>query len=690
MRKTILFVSIILSVVFTSCDFNTVLHPTFNEPVKNFFKEYTENAVIEEMILPETAYIDEKENNCIDSTQKYTIQFNMRNPQGYSLVPSVKFESLDTSIDVSEITIEQTDLSTVIMTLPQSFLADSDEGKNISPTVSLYEPRTGRTFVPFTGNLYCNTKPTMLYNATILNDNNTTFALAFDMPESAELALRNKDLTTISINGKSHSIKIDEEGNFSFTDPEFTSEFKSTYTAISGKAFVTTDRSVFYATGDVFSNGDKEYTITLTDEAGLISQTLASTKITKLVLPDVNDSDNNGLENGSNIMLAVLYNKDYHTIKITPPTKDHVGNDVPDTTVHYTLYQGTRKSARLYESGTTKEEKTLDLTVGTWYLEAYAEKTNYENSAPFKCDIRVIDATIFISENGSDNDDEADGTEAYPYKTVAKALSDLRNRKYQPLDYIFSISGNIEENAVISGDINGGSLTLAGKLKDGTESISTVSISTEKPVILRDIKVTQNLNIAEGTSVSLKNDAIINKVMANSTFYMESNATAKEVQLKTGAYISISDAITSEKAATIIPENYTQAVKLVTEKTEGLLKDNYAKFAIKQLTDGTKCIVDKDGTLLMTIEARTVEIIVDENRSDISVKKTQSGSTVTFTAATGFQSYKWIFEDSEIGTTNKVDIDTSSLAKGWYDITLLAKASDGTYHSFYAQLRKED
>lgn len=83
-------------------------------------------------------------------------------------------------------------------------------------------------------------------------------------------------------------------------------------------------------------------------------------------------------------------------------------------------------------------------------------------------------------------------------------------------------------------------------------------------------------------------------------------------------------------------------------------------------------------------EVRGIEITVDP-LSDISVIKSQSGNTVTFTAQE-CDSYSWALDGAAKGSARTCSIDTSTLLKGTYTLTLEAKKG-GKWFSYTAQIK---
>lgn len=692
-------ITLFLSFFLTACDFETLLDPTFNEPAQEFFKEYTESAAVMQHQILVPTYNDGSLHLCISSMEDGTVTLFMRNPQRYKLDTTVTFSTLDSEIDLSAVTIEQDTNDTLKLSMPVTFLVDTDEGKEISPTVHLTEPRSGRNFGDYSFSLFSNTKPPELNNPTVLNESNTTFVVAFDMPSQAELALRHKDLTSISVNGKSYPVSVDADGNFSFSDSAFSTTQK-TLIPIGGKNFTYNDRSVYYTTGEPFVEGDKEYSIILADKAGLSSTSLASTKITKLNSPTITnvsgksieskyDTDYNSVTNEYKPKsLPLLSGKEFTTVTVTAPTADNLGGAVSSDglEVHYTLYNGTPKVAKLVKTGTFSGSLTLELAVGSWYLETYATKTNYEKSAKAISYIRVLDSCLFIGETGSDEDTEADGTDALPYKTIHKAIADINKRNDDSVEYTLMIQGNVEGEENTDDVIKASGLIITSANSPSSDTLGTFSLTNSIPVTIKAVKVT-NLTAKTANNITASEDAVITTATVQGTSLgIESNAQITEVNLVSGGTLKITGNLKQETAATITPETYANGAKVVADSE--YLAANYEKIKVKQNNTDSVWLVLSDGTLIERVK-RNITITVIQQEEDIEVTQTSSGNEVTFKlTTTGCSTYNWTVDGTaQTGITDTLVLDTTSWTKGTYDIYLEAVKDSKTY-SYHAQITK--
>ena len=531
----LLFLAVIIS--YTSC----VL---FENDVTDFMEKYTETAAVDQHTFSISPYKDSLGQDCINSKQDFEIELYMRNPKKFTMQPSIIFRNLPSNIDTSRVTIEQLNFNTLRAVLPQEFLLDADEGKDITASIELYEPMSGRLFVGYEIPLSCNTIPVQIQNATILNDNNETFVIFFDMPNAEELAIRHKDIAFITVNDQEFPVEIKDDGSFVFESSRFSSTPKPTYSIIDYKDFSNSDRSVYFDTQDKFYMGEKAYTIGLKDKAGLIQTVYTNTEISRLSRVEIIDVDGVVYSTGANEMVA---GSDIDPFKMTmnPPTTDHKGNTIPGiSTLHYALYKGTSTVSALIEEKESDSEVTIELTEGTYYLETYATKTNYEQS-PLSCvTLRVVDSAIYVSDNG--NDATADGTRELPFKTLQAAVNDVDARNMPNAKLNIYISGTLEGTAVVNPTL-AKELGISGRpgssaiLDAGTEG-PALTIDTQVPVVLKNITI-KNGNAENGGAVFMKSGTEL--TLARGTKLLNNTATNNggAVYVSGGCKLTISDGV---------------------------------------------------------------------------------------------------------------------------------------------------
>lgn len=461
----------------------------FENDVADFMEKYTETAAIENHNISVETYNDGFSHLCIASEEDVEIEMFMRNPKKYSLVPSVIFDSLDQQISRSSVDISQTEVNTLTLLLPQDFLISADEGQDITAEINLYEPMSGRSFDRYKLNLCCNTKPPVILNPTVINNANSTFIVAFDMPSPEEVAIRHKDINVVEINGQSYPVTVttsadpDVEGayiaEYTIDDPHFTRTASAGYTFIGGKEFTAKSAtSFYYDTGDSFFAGDKEYTVVLKDKSGLTSTVKASTSISKLNKPVLKDQG--GALISENGITGIPFDEETMTGKITiePPVKDHLGNDVSGATVYYKVYEATG-NGRVYTSGTTTEAITIELPQNTYRVEAYATLTNYENSSTTTVKFRFVNNILYVRadfENG-------DGSEGAPYATIQQAIDDINARPRHETRFTIYAEDDgavkLNEDIVLSGEFNTDLFTIEKKPGSASATIKSLKLEAD-------------------------------------------------------------------------------------------------------------------------------------------------------------------------------------------------------------------
>ncbi len=494
--KKIFVVSLqILFFLFTSCEF-------FENDVADFMETYTETAAIEEHSFNVETYNDGQNQLCISSWENTEISLFMRNPKNFQLNPSVSFSELGAQFNRNEVRINQIDRFTIKLELPQSFLIPVDGGQNITAEINLYEPMSGRTFDKYKIDLHCNTTPPEILNPTILNNNNQTFAIAFDMPNEEEVAIRHKDLSEVIINGKSYPVRVttalDSEGVsyavYTFEDSHFTRTAAASFTAINGKTFSHNRTSVYYETEEPFYAGNKEYSIVLKDSAGLTSTVKASTSISKLEKPVLKNQQGGVIVesiNGSFTGLPFDEDTERGRVTIIPPSRDHLGNAVSGAVVYYKIYEATG-SGLLYSSGSTAVEKTIELPQNTYRVEAYAGLTNYENSATTTVKFRFLNNALFVK--GGVTPGEGDGSELAPLASIEEAINSINDplRTRRESKFVIYVEGELDEDVNISGTIETDEIEILKKFGADSAVIKSLSLGSSSPTepLLQDFKLT--------------------------------------------------------------------------------------------------------------------------------------------------------------------------------------------------------
>ena len=312
MIKKICVYSICLVIIsyITGCKF-------FNQPMLDYLEEWTNTAQVSKHTFDDTYPVIGDITN-IPSGKDRVITYYLINPQSYDLGIEVTFDpSLgwdpirtdnhpDYATTSNQGTVEQdaTDKSIIRLTLNKNALASLDgTGTEISPTVSIMEPNSGRTFGSYTVPVRVNSLPPRLFNAVIMKyrDSNEKYAVCFSLPAMGAGDIH-RDITQITVNGtfngqpfnKTYRVTGGGTGTISVEGLETSSI--SNYEVI-GSEFVDMGTTfVGIKTGLDLGPTTPTCTITLTDSSGASTVTTVSTVSTLLNKIYVNENsgdDNN-------------------------------------------------------------------------------------------------------------------------------------------------------------------------------------------------------------------------------------------------------------------------------------------------------------------------------------------------------------------------------------------------------------
>ncbi len=571
-------------------------------------EKYTETAAVENHTISVDNYFDASNQLCIASDEDCEITFFMRNPKQFSLIPSVNFTNLETEFSRSAVTIEQPEIFTVQLSLPQKFLISVDEGRDITTEINLHEPMSGREFDKYIVNLHCNTKPPVILNPTVLNNSNQTFVLAFDMPNEEEVAIRHKDLAEVVINGQSFPVSVTTVPNpdadsenpdskiavYEFSDSHFSRSWSNSYNFLNSKDFVHNKNSVYFETGEAFSAADKEYTIELKDKAGLSSTVKASTSISKLEKPVIKDQSGYEIAEGGLAGIPFDEQSEKGKITIIPPSKDHLGNNISGATVYYKVYEATGNGL-IYKSGTTDTELEIELPQNTYRVEAYATLTNYENSSTRTVKFRFMNNTLFVEANAQNGD----GSEAAPYATIAEALADINdteNRKTKASIFTIYVAGDFTSDTLDKSGVSGsyGNILLEKEIQ--TNEIRIKKNPQKAPPILKSIELASTLDselVVKLEELNVSNDAGFGLTMDASCSLTLSN-------------IKITDCSNTGLRASAGTINFLSGS--IKNNTTGILLDNYATLNLSggTISDNTSGGISLDNTCTLNLEGNPV------------------------------------------------------------------------------------
>ena len=206
---------------------------------------------------------------------------------------------------------------------------------------------------------------------------------------------------------------------------------------------------------------------------------------------------------GSNTNNYIAVGSDNNaTVKVCVPTEDINGNSFlngGDVTVHYRLERGFAGTDPTDSTATTTGETNLDTTPGQWVITAVAKKPGYRDSEVVTYKIRAFNCDIYVKSSSAQdspgNNDSGDGTEAFPYASITRAVEEIGKFNVSGNDYIIHVVGEVTGNqsiAYISGMAK--SITIQGEGTDptlnGGGSGTVLSNIVSFPIYIKDLKIT--------------------------------------------------------------------------------------------------------------------------------------------------------------------------------------------------------
>ena len=434
MKKNSYFSILLLGLFFTSCDL-------FNVPVKEFLKEYTEEAQIVSHSISTTTALDKDGMACVPSNNDVVLTYTVRNPQSYNLNYDLLFSYLELPDGVTlsytpeasrEIT--KTDYSTFTLTLPANFLNECECGVyDISPTITVYEPKSGRYFNNYSVPIKSNSAPPVIASPVMYHtsvNNSDTYVIYFNLPGTTKCSTGIcRDLSTLTINGTNYPITM-SSGAISFsssnlsvlatsaTVSEDAVNFEITFTPSTD---TSSAQSVRFATGVGVNNDDEvTFTITLTDDAGFSSSTVVSNKAVKIAPVQITKLDGTDIANNGSYTQD---NDSYRTIKIAPPATSSDVN-TSDATVVYEITRAPSSSGTYaaYASGSQVGGKTINLAPGVYKIVAHAYKSGFADSITSTItNVKVTAGKIYV--DAGDSTSECYGSLDEPFTDIQSAVN---------------------------------------------------------------------------------------------------------------------------------------------------------------------------------------------------------------------------------------------------------------------------
>ena len=516
--------------LFASCSF---FEESWNEPVNDYLKKYTETSAVTEYKVVSGNYEAASGNVFVSSSADFAVNLFLRNPQDYIFPDDcirLSFPKFDkdsaekkfgSKIDTSVISIvqDEKDSSILVLKYPSEFLLFAETGFDISPEVRLFHPVSKADFGSYTSfRAFCDSPPPLIFGAVVYKNPSTgKYVVFFNMPSKGLLSGIHSDIKSVSVNGKKTSVVLNEDGTFVFENNQFKIGNDSASYSASLAPFEEYGQAVYFLTDDSLTDEKIVYAIALEDAGGFSSSVQTTVESIRLGSVDVRDSAGNALQ--SDGFVSQDESSSYATITLSPAQSAADGADTSDSILVYELYQGTDDSGKvLYSGKNSGGEISLKIPAGKVYLRVYSHKDLYADSIPKEFGIHVLKSMLFVSPGG--NDTTNSGSENSPFATIAKTFSGEGFSDITVLGTV-QLVGSVQEdvelsaanaNVVINGNENSvASLKMSatgGKLKTNKLDVAG-SLTVEKGALVfsggnigSDVTVNGGKLTSENTSVA--------------------------------------------------------------------------------------------------------------------------------------------------------------------------------------------
>lgn len=522
--------SLLAAFAMTSCQH-------MGEPVREFFKEYTETAVILYDDLGSGNLIDNTGVPCIPYTEDgKEILYTLRNPQHYDLKIDVQFPPEAQAIFASglyELKITKEDRGSLLrIHYPGNFLYALEMGKDMSPTINLTEPKSGRVFTPYTSKIHVNSIPPLVSNQVVMldstNPDDLKYVVCFEFPKAEEMNSESihNDIAEFSLGGRIYSTAfnnffLDSDGTVSISDdssvpPYITAKRpeKLVGNSVTGSnaSFNVKDGQAFYfVTGTSLTDQNITYSMVMKDRAGLSSVSYASVQAEKIGMvgatadgkPVREDSTSGSTgqivhieqaEDGAGRMVLEIPRE---TVRFNSENGvwEKV-NDIDGVVVKYEVYCAQRIKEDGTErwvypevptlKGTCTDSTPITVPPVACKVKAFATKYMYVDSEMSTFYVKPDVSKIYVSSKGKDL--SGSGTKENPCSTLEYALSifDGRQNENNVIYIMDDISGSVAAENI--------TMEFAGY-----EGMKKIDCGSEGFVVGRNSKITLHNIMLDGS-----------------------------------------------------------------------------------------------------------------------------------------------------------------------------------------------
>lgn len=485
--------------LFSGCSF-------IDEPVRGFFKEYTETAAIERHEYAEAVAIDRYGIDCLSSEKDKEIYLYLRNPQLYDLELRI-FSDLGEAEPANFSIVQNPDKISSTITLKESFLTSiecGECGRNFSPRISVVQKKYGRKFADYSFALKINSVPPVPYGAVVLvtSGQGKKYVLCLNLPDKDDVTGIHRDIKTLTIEsngfvkkrkiyfskGADGTLSYADETGVAFTDVKNSvSTDEISVNEDEGAAhldFEKGENPLYFFTGDdlVPISNNITYKITLEDEDGLSSTASTSVYSQKLEKPGataVNIADNEAVQLSKEADAAVteiIQNDDgAGYVKLILPTRSTTGLSVSSCSVVYEIYDDS--ATTLLGRGTVNSSMEIPVPPFECKIKAYAENPAYVPSDLAWFHVKPVCTKLFVSESGSARSEGGWGTKKKPFNKISTVLeADLFAVKTDSENTIILLSDIKDENISITEKSR---FTLTSQDLNGNTAVHTITPISE-------------------------------------------------------------------------------------------------------------------------------------------------------------------------------------------------------------------
>lgn len=651
------------TILFAACNFNTIFEPSWDDPVKNFFDEYTNTASIGEFIIsPNDLLLDKYGYICIPWTEDHEVTFYLRNPQHFSFVrgANMNFDLAGNAggnvlSGMEAVTIEQDpeDSTILKLTYPTEFLQAHATGTDISPLVNLFHPVSKADFGLYSElKLSSNSVPPTPNGAVVLQTNETPskWVVCFNLPEANTINKFHNDIESFTFKDTTYNVNI-SNGVISYESDVITTTRPGNIVANArtGVNFTSDGQSTYIFTNDIADENNKIYTLKFVDKAGLSSTIDVSAQGSKLTSANAyNSSDtafNAALPAGISNRNVIQQDSDgnaqivLHAFPNTLQTSTSAESqtyDADGASIIYEIYSDAT-CLNLIKSGTiTGLTGTINLPNGTSYIKAIVRKPLYVDSDPVIWHCHSICTKLYVSSSGNDTDNN--GSKEKPFATVQKAVQVIENGilvgDYTSLDTLevillsditadssFDFSSNNDSFVNFSSTFNNNTVLVRS---DG-DTIRTISAnqnsSDSSPRQKRVMTVTAgtinltNINLSSGYNLTTSNSGSGAglAILGGSVVYTNGSVSGNTAYIGGGIYLAEDSSLSLNKVT--ISDN------VATGTGGGLYVEGNLTLSGQEITINSNTLSNGSAGNLYLTKGKLITVSADIGNSSIAINK---------------------------------------------------------------------